>query len=528
MVRRCGLVLGLAIAIPLVWSASAFAASTSTLTLTGITGAGTKIAPVLTAQTFSWGIGFGSQTGGYTGKGQVRSQSVSGGEFTITVASDKSIASLMNAAAAGRHFADGSLEVRKAGETDPYLTASFTDLVIAKLQMGTNPNNSLPTASLTFAYQSVSLQYAAQSTDCSLGRQTWLNMSHATPAVDPATGGIATDALTEFMPVVLGNAGPGHVSVGSAAQADSLLTANGANGLANLRAQTLAARMNISAGGLDPTSVSSQLTQSDQFLGAHAPSSWGSLDAATQSSIIAVVNQLSGKRSSHRLSAGALCGNADAAVGARAGRDRQRRLHGGARERPARQPRRAGTAWSDQPGDGARRVHRPHRPVGPVHAHHHRQQPRHRRLTGGADTRGADVRVGRVHRRRHHRRVDGPHRRLRARQESAGRSQDPGHQRQPVQPVHAGCAQRRTMNLVPTAGGTISTNRLENGFTLQNLAAGTYGLSESVPGYAGVTVNGGGLPAVQMPAQPASFADGSAARYMIIVVAEPAPETGGC
>ncbi len=85
-----------------------------------------------------------------------------------------------------------------------------------------------------------------------------------------------------------------------------------------------------------------------------------------------------------------------------------------------------------------------------------------------------------------------------------------------------------TANLVPPAGGTLPTVMVENGFTLDQLAAGTYGLSESAPGHQQILYTGGTLPAVQMPAQPSLLPDGSGARFGIIVVADPAPVGAAC
>jgi hypothetical protein len=80
-----------------------------------------------------------------------------------------------------------------------------------------------------------------------------------------------------------------------------------------------------------------------------------------------------------------------------------------------------------------------------------------------------------------------------------------------------------TANLVPPAGGSIPLPMTGNGFILGNLAQGSYGLNETVPGHQQILYTGNTLPAVQMPAQPAVGADHSGARFGIIVVAQPAP-----
>ena len=55
-----------------------------------------------------------------------------------------------------------------------------------------------------------------------------------------------------------------------------------------------------------------------------------------------------------------------------------------------------------------------------------------------------------------------------------------------------------------------------------------YGLSETVPGHQPVLLNGGGLPAVQMPAQPTVLPDGSGARFGIIAALQPEPVGAAC
>ncbi len=85
-----------------------------------------------------------------------------------------------------------------------------------------------------------------------------------------------------------------------------------------------------------------------------------------------------------------------------------------------------------------------------------------------------------------------------------------------------------TANLVTPAGGQLPTAINGNLFTLDDLAAGGYGLDEEVSGYQPVLYTGPTLPAVQMPAQPAAFADGSAARFGLIIVVEPEPVGAAC
>ncbi len=143
---------------------------------------------------------------------------------------------------------------------------------------------------VTFEFQSAQVLYAAESS-CSLAAKSWSNYSQVTPAVDPA-GGLAADVLDEFLPIQVGSAGPGAVEVADPALADTLLGGEGANGLKNLRAQTLATRLNVSAGAIDPAVVETELDQADALVGAHAPGGWARLDPATQTQVNQLVSDL--------------------------------------------------------------------------------------------------------------------------------------------------------------------------------------------------------------------------------------------
>ena len=528
MVRRFVLVMTLAIAMAFAWSVPAYASVRSTLSLTGITGVGPKIAPVFTLQSYSWGSGYGSHTSGYSGRAAVKSESVGSGQLTISIASSKWMQSLMQAAALGRHFANGTLAAIRNGDASPYFQATFTDVYVVDARVNTRQGNSAdPTASITFGYAGVTLQYSAPSNTCSIGRKTWLGFSHATPALGAGGGGTATDPLTEFLPLQIGDAGPGQVSVGGSSQADTLLTANGANGISNLRAQTLATRLNISAGGLDPTAVGAQLTQADTILGADTPSMWGSLDAGTQATITGLVNQLAGANTPATgcplvpqvatLSppqVPALAGIiTDACTGAPVtglqvsldapGLPGPIALATGTGEYTGPTVP-AGTYTLTITGNG----HNPFTLAGvqiPV------QDPSIAGMSGV----GIEISMSLI----------------------GGCAPGKNPLGAPQVPAFTGGLFDRctlmslnggTMNLVPPAGGMVPTNPNDNWFTITDLAAGSYGISETVPGYTGVTTTGGTLPAVQMPAQPSPFADGSAARYAIIAVLEPAPVAGGC
>lgn len=529
MVRRSAIAMALGVVMALVWSSPALAAVNTTLTLSGISGPGPKYAPVMTLQSYTWGSG-GSHTGGYTGKALVRSPSVSGGEFSVGAASDKSIVNLALVMTDGRQFATATLSATHVPDSGPYFRAVFSQVFVESISiLPRSFGSDVPGVHITFAYQSVNLEYTPAST-CSLGSRTWLNLSRATPAVDPALAGTATDSMQPFLPVQLGVAGPGQVAVGAPSQADTLLGANGANGISNLRAQTLATRLDIGDGSLDQALVSSQLTQADQYIGADKPSAWGSLDPSTQSSINQLVSQLAGANTPATgcplVPQGdtltppptpALAGLVtDACTGAPVngltanltapGLPGPITLLTGNNEFEI-STLAAGTYQLNISGSGHTTFTLPAVQIPAAGA-----PPQVGAFAGGLQVAVAMAPTGGC---------------------------APG--KTPVGPasiqaLNGGLFDKCTLmslnggsvNLVPPAGGTIPAIMRENGFTLAELAAGTYGLSESVSGYQQVQLNGGTLPAVQMPGQPAMQADGSGARFAIIAVLEPVAVGAAC
>ncbi len=172
------------------------------------------------------------------------------------MASDKSGVKFALNNAGGSAFTTATVSLTHVPASTPYLQSVFHDVQVVSVSVGSTGGGAVPDMDLTFSYRSVEIEYAAES-DCSLASRSWEGLSHVTPAVDPATGGVATDPLQTFLPVQLGTSGPGAVNVGDPTQADTLLNANGANGLSNLRAQTLATRLNVVSGALDPALVSS-------------------------------------------------------------------------------------------------------------------------------------------------------------------------------------------------------------------------------------------------------------------------------
>ena len=517
--RRSVLATAVSLGAMLVWAPAALASVQSTLTLGG---GSPPIPGALTLQTFSWGTAQ-SGTGGYSGHSHVKAQSVSGGEFSVTMVADKTASKLASAAISGTVFSSATLSSVHPPSSTPYLVVDFTDVQVESFATGTSGGDVTPTLRLTFAYRNAELDYAPEST-CSLGARSWMGLSQVTPAADPATGGSSVDALTEFLPIQLGDGGPGMVNVADPSQADSLLKVDGANGLSNLRAQTLATRLNVGAGALDPAVVQSQLSQADALLGAHRPGSWGQLPPATQSQINQLVDQF---KSTDVPAAGcplvpqsarltppqtfALAGLAsDACSGAPIkglSVEAQRAGDPGPISLPVSHS--AFGIPSLEPGTYALTI---------TGAGHNGltvpavQIPAVQSTTGGAWSQGTDAAVA-----------------LSPAGGCGHGSVNPGPQQLPAlqgalyDQCTLGALSGGSASLVPPAGGSIPLPMTGNGFILGNLAQGSYGLNEAVPGHQQVLYAGGTLPAVQMPAQPAVGADHSGARFSIIVVAQPAP-----
>ena len=328
----------------------------------------------------------------------------------------------------------------------------------------------------------------------------------------------------------LGDAGPGAVRVGDPSLADTLLQANGANGLSNLRAQTLATRLNVVSGALDPALVSSELSQADALLGAHKPGTWSQLDPGTQSQI----NQLVGDFQATDVPAAgcplvpeaatlvppqtfALSGLVtDACTGAPVN-GLSASVSAVGNPGPINLPTNhsefgiptlaPGTYQLTLSGAGHSTFTLPAVQIPAV------QQPP---LSGGfAD--GSEIAVAMA-----------PPGGCAPGKPAVGPAHVPALSGGLFDECTLQALDGGTVNLVPPAGGTIPAVMHENDFSLAELSGGSYGLSEQAPGHQPILYTGGTLPAVQMPAQPSQLPDGSGARYGIIVVAEPAPAGAVC
>jgi hypothetical protein len=99
--------------------------------------------------------------------------------------------------------------------------------------------------------------------------------------------GPQADVLSEHLPIWLGTAGGTYsVQVTTAAQAVSILTPSGTNGILKLRLHLLAAKLNI-ANGANPSAISAEIDAADAFLATHSAGSWWSLSASERAQVLA-------------------------------------------------------------------------------------------------------------------------------------------------------------------------------------------------------------------------------------------------
>ena len=109
---------------------------------------------------WSWGMSNSgsAHTGGGAGAGKVNVQDVS---FTKYI--DKSSPDLMLACCNGKHYADATLVVRKAGETPlEYLKITLTDLIITSVSTGGSGGEDRLTENVTLNFAKVKVEYQEQ------------------------------------------------------------------------------------------------------------------------------------------------------------------------------------------------------------------------------------------------------------------------------------------------------------------------------------------------------------------------------
>ena len=102
--------------------------------------------------------------------------------------------------------------------------------------------------------------------------------------------GPQADVLTQHLPLWLGTAGgSASTQVTTAAQAVSILSQSQgpSNGIVKLRAQLLAAKLNLASGAATAADLWTNIALADAFLATHAVASWSSLSAAQKAQVLA-------------------------------------------------------------------------------------------------------------------------------------------------------------------------------------------------------------------------------------------------
>ena len=120
-------------------------------------------------QSFSFGASNPTTVGSATtgvGAGKVSISS-----FNIMKATDTASPALFQNCCAGTHFTGAHVVLRKAGGSpDPFLQYDFQEVFVESIQWsGSSGGDVVPSESVSFAFGEISLKYAPQNADGSLG-----------------------------------------------------------------------------------------------------------------------------------------------------------------------------------------------------------------------------------------------------------------------------------------------------------------------------------------------------------------------
>ncbi len=119
---------------------------------------------------WSWGATNSGtmHAGGGGGAGKVSMQDI---HFTQQI--NKATPKLAQACATGEHIKKAVLTCRKAGtDQQPYLTVTFSDVLVSSYQTGGHSEGVIPTESLTLNFAKIEFEYKEQKADGTLGGTT--------------------------------------------------------------------------------------------------------------------------------------------------------------------------------------------------------------------------------------------------------------------------------------------------------------------------------------------------------------------
>jgi type VI secretion system secreted protein Hcp len=103
--------------------------------------------------------------GGGAGTGKV-----SMGDFSFTMQINKATPKLAEKCSTGEHIKKAVLTCRKAGtDPQPYLTVTFTDLLVSSYQTGGHGGSPVPMESVSLNFSKIEFEYKEQKVDGTLG-----------------------------------------------------------------------------------------------------------------------------------------------------------------------------------------------------------------------------------------------------------------------------------------------------------------------------------------------------------------------
>ena len=111
---------------------------------------------------WSWGASNSGSIVGGQGKPDLQ-------DFSFTQYVDTSFVPLFTGLTTGEHFTSATLDVIKAGDRDPYLKMTFTDVMLTSLSLGGGGGEDRLTANTSFAFSKVDVEYRQRMNDGSYG-----------------------------------------------------------------------------------------------------------------------------------------------------------------------------------------------------------------------------------------------------------------------------------------------------------------------------------------------------------------------
>lgn len=113
-------------------------------------------------QVLSWSWG-GTNVSSVAGSGGSGAGKPSLSDLNTMVNFDKSAPTLFKAMCQGTHYKSGVLSAVKAGgDNKPYLTVTMSELFVTSIEL--SASSEIPSASVSFSYKSIQIEYSTQST----------------------------------------------------------------------------------------------------------------------------------------------------------------------------------------------------------------------------------------------------------------------------------------------------------------------------------------------------------------------------